>query len=170
MYPEERSLAEITKREEREVKKIGEDMFWKKVLKSILVIARAINTLRLKHMWEQGMCIHFSQALFFSLYSVSHIKIFNIPLLLQGDNRELNFQDLNIVLVFLCRSDRNSFPPPLCLIRERDSIITHINVTQKHLGICEAKKYKNPSKGSLMSSQIFGFAKASARKKDLHYK
>lgn len=145
-------------------------MFWKKVLKSFLVIARAINTLRLKHMWEQGMCIHFSQALFFSLYSVSHIKIFNIPLLLQGDNRELNFQDLNIVLVFLCRSDRNSFPPPLCLIRERDSIMTHINVTQKHLGICEAKKYKNPSKGSLMSSQIFGFAKASARKKYLHYK
>lgn len=120
------------KNEEREVKKLGEDMFWRNVLKSLLAIVKAINTLRLRHVWEQGLCIPFLQTLFLSTCSPTLMHIFNFPLLLQEGKREQNFQDLNIVLAF-CSSDRNSFPPPLCLIRERDSIITDITATQKQL-------------------------------------
>lgn len=122
----------LQKNEEREVKKFGEGMFWKNVLKSLLAIVKAINTLRLRHVWEQGLSIHFLQTLFLSTCSPTLMHIFNFPFLLQEGKREQNFQDLNIVLAF-CSSDRNSFPPPLCLIRERDSIITDITATQKQL-------------------------------------
>lgn len=91
--------------------------------------------------------------------------MFNFLLLLQEDKRELNFPNLNIALVS-CRSNRNSFPPPLYLIRERDSVITDVNATQKHLATCEAKKYKMLPKGSSMSSQTVVFAKTSGRKRD----
>lgn len=84
-------MAEITKNEEREVQKLGEDMIRKKVLKSLLVIAEAINTSRLWHMWEQGLYIHFFQTFFFSTCSSSRIHIFNLPLLLQEDKRVMNF-------------------------------------------------------------------------------
>lgn len=114
------------------------------------MIGRAINTLR--HLWGEGLCS-------------SWIRMFNFLLLLREEKSELNFPNLNIALVS-CRSNRNCFPSPLHLIRERDSVITDINATQKHLGTCEARKYKMPPKGSLMSSQIVGFAKTSGRKRD----
>lgn len=112
-------------------------------------------------MWEQGLCIHFSP---FPLFSLSHTH-FQFFLWLQEDNKQLNFQDVNIVFV-PCRSHRNSFSSPLYFIRERDSVITNINATQKPLRTCEVKKYKTLPKNRSMPAQIMFFAKASGRKKD----
>lgn len=98
------------------------------------------------------------------LLSFSHTH-FQFFLWLQEDNKQLNFQDLNTVLV-PCRSHRISFSPPLYLIRERDSVITNINATQKPLGTCEVKKYKVPPKSMSMPALIMFFAEASGRKKD----
>jgi len=100
------------------VKKFGESMFWKKILRSFLAIVGTINTLRLRYMWEQRLCIHFFQTLFLSTCSASSAQIFDLHLLLQEDKRQLNFQDLSMLLVSYS-SDRNSFLLLLCLINKR---------------------------------------------------
>lgn len=98
------------------------------------------------------------------LFSVSCTR-FQFFLWLQEDNKQLNFQDLNTVLV-PCRSYRNSFSPPLRLIREKDSVITNINATQKTLGTCEVKKYKVPPKKHVNATTNYVFCRGFRKKEE----
>lgn len=140
-------------------------MFWKKSFAKPFIDSKDNKHLESQAHVGTGAVYTFLPGLLpLHLSSFSHTHC-QFSLCLQENNTQLNFQDLNIVL-FPCRSHRNSFSPPLYLIRERESAITNINATQKPLGTCEVKKYKIPPKSRSMSAQITFFAKASGRKKD----
>lgn len=142
---------------------IGEDMFWKKSFAKPFIDSKGNKHLESQAHVGTGAVYTFLPGLLpLHLSSFSHTHC-QFSLCLQENNTQLNFQDLNIVL-FPCRSHRNSFSPPLYLIRERDSAITNINATQKPLGTCEVKKYKIPPKKQVNVSTNYFFCKGFRKK------